>query len=57
VEKRLARKVVAISITPTKEDIIRFLRARIKDDITPDAMDISLEEDIVENIIKIVPET
>ena len=57
VEKRLARKVVAVSIAPTKEDIIRFLRAKIKDDITPGAMDMSLEEDIVENIIKVVSET
>ena len=56
VEKHLARKVVAVSIAPTKEDIIRFLRARIKDDITPDDMDMSLEEDIVETIIKAVPE-
>ena len=56
VEKHLARKVAAVSIAPTEEDIIRYLRARIKDDITPDAMDMSLEEDIVENIIKAVPE-
>jgi len=56
VEEHLAGKVVAVSITPTKEDIVRILRARIKDDITQDAMDVSLEEDIVEKIIKAVPE-
>ena len=56
VEKHLARKVVAVSIAPTKEDIIRFLLARIKDDTTPGAMDMILKEDIVETIIKAVPE-
>ena len=53
VEKHLARKVVAVSITPTKDDIIRFLRAKLREDTTPDAMDNSLEEDI----IKVIPET
>ena len=53
VEKHLAGSVVTVSITPTKDDIIRFLRAKLKEDITPDAMDESLEKDI----IRIVPET
>ena len=46
VEKHLAGRVVTISITPTKDDIIRFLRAKLREDTTPDAMDISLEKDI-----------
>ena len=53
VEKHLARRVVAVSITPSKGDIIRFLRAKLKEDPTPDAMDDSLEADIIKNI----PET
>ena len=53
VEKHLAGSVVTLSITPTKADIIRFLREKLKEDITPDAMDSSLEEDI----IKIIPES
>ena len=56
VEKHLAGRVVAVSITPTKDDIIRFLRAKLKEDITPDAMDKNLEEDIVKNIPETVPE-
>ena len=43
-------RVAAVSITPTKDDIIRFLRAKLKEDTTPDAMDKALEEDIIENI-------
>jgi len=53
VVKHLAGRVVAISITPTKDDIIRFLRAKLREDTTPDAMDKALEADI----IKTIPET
>jgi len=50
VEKHLAGRAVAVSITPTKGGIIRFLRAKLKDNITPDAMDKSLEEGIIKGI-------
>ena len=53
VEEHLVGRVVAVSIAPTKNDIIQFLRAKLKEDTTPDAMDRSLEEDI----IKTIPET
>ena len=53
VEKHLAGRVVSVSIVPAKDDIVRFLRAKLKKDATPDAMDKSLEEDIIKNI----PET
>ena len=53
VEKHLAGRVVDVPIIPTKDDIVRFLREKLKKDATPDAMDESLEEDI----IKIIPET
>ena len=50
VEKYLSGIVMVVSITPTKDDIIRFLRAKLKKDATPDAMDKSLEADIIKNI-------
>ena len=53
VEKRLAGRIVVVSVTPTKNDIVRFLRAKLKEDTEPDAMDKNLEEDI----IKIIPKT
>ena len=53
VEKHLAGRVVAVSIVPTKDDIVRFLREKLKKDATPDAMDKSLEAEIIKNI----PET
>ena len=52
VGKHLDGRVAAVSIIPTKDDIIQFLRARLGEDTTPGAMDKSLEEDI----IKIIPE-
>jgi len=48
VEKRLARQVKNLSIGPRKGDIITYLRARVGEDETPDAMDVSLEADILE---------
>jgi len=56
VEKYLAERVVAVSITPTKDDIIRFLRARLREDTSPDAMDKALEEDIIRTIPETVSE-
>ena len=53
VEKCLSGRVIPLSIIPTKNDIIRFLRAKLKKDPTPEAMDECLEEDIIKNI----PET
>ena len=53
VEKHLAGRVVAVSVTPIKDDIVQFLRARLAEDTTPGAMDESLEEDI----LKTIPET
>ena len=38
VEKHLAGRVVTISIIPTKDDMVRFLRAKLEKDATPDAM-------------------
>jgi len=42
--------VASVSVAPTRDDIVRFLRVRLSEDETPDAMDESLEEDILENI-------
>ena len=50
VEKRLAGRMISISVGPTKDDTIRYLRARLGQDETPDAMDDILEADILEKI-------
>ena len=50
VEKRLAGRVISVSIGPNKYDIMEYLRLRLDEDETPDAMDESLEADILEKV-------
>ena len=56
VERHLVGRVAAVSITPTNDDIIRFLQAKLKEDIILDAMDKNLEADIIKNISETVSE-
>ena len=50
IETRLAGRVASVSGGPARDDIIRFLRFRLSEDETPDAMDESLKSDILEMI-------
>ena len=49
-EKRLAGRVISVSVGPSKDDIMEYLRLRLDEDETPDAMDESLEADILKKI-------
>jgi len=53
-DKHLAGRVVTRSIIPADSDIVTFLRAKLKEDTMPHAMDESLEEEIILNIPKTV---
>jgi len=53
VELHLGGRAATRSISPTKGDITIFLQAKLKEDTIPNAMDKSLEEEI----IKIISET
>jgi len=55
-ERRLVGRVISVSLGPTREDIITYLRARLRDDQTPEAMDERLEEDILKGISENVSE-
>jgi len=50
IEKHLAGRVTSISVSPDRDDIVSYLRFRLSHDETPDAMDESLEADILEKI-------
>ncbi|RPA98208.1 hypothetical protein L873DRAFT_1808815 [Choiromyces venosus 120613-1] len=50
IEKRLAGRVISVLVGPSNDDIIEYLRLRLDEDETPDAMDESLEADILEKI-------
>jgi len=55
-EKCLAGRTISVSICPTKGDIIEYLRVKLSEDETPDAMDTRLEEEILEKIPENVSE-
>ena len=48
--KRLSGRVTSISITPRRDDIISYLHSRLDGDTISDAMDSSLEADILKKI-------
>ena len=50
IEKRFAGQVASLSVGPAKDDIITYLRVRLGEDDTPNAMDETLEADILERI-------
>ena len=56
VDKHLAGRAATRSITPTKGDIIIFLRAKLKEDTMLEAMDESLEEEIIQSIPETISE-
>ena len=56
VERRLTGRVVTRSIAPTEGDIARLSRAKLNKDPIPDAMNESLEEEIIQNILETVSE-
>ena len=56
IEKRLAGRVISVPVGPSKDDIMEYLRLKLDEDETPDAMDESLEADILEKIPEIMSE-
>jgi len=50
VERRFAGRVTSVSVSPNRGDITRFLRVRLSEDETIDAMDGRLKADILEKI-------
>ena len=50
ITKRLSGRVATIAITPRRGDVIGYLRSRLNEDTNPDAMDSSLEADILKKI-------
>jgi len=57
VEKRLGGAVVFISIQPTEDGVIRYLRDKLRKDTTPEIMSSTLEAEIVRTIPEMYSET
>lgn len=56
VEKHLPGEVAVLSISPQKDDIVRYIRRKLAEDSTSDEMDETLEEEIMEKIPESVSE-
>ena len=56
ITRRLAGRVTSLSINTKRDDIIRYLHSRLEEDTTPDAMDSSLEAEILKKIPEDVSE-
>ena len=52
VERELDGGAISVSIKPRDDDIVTYLRARLRKDTTPEVMDIGLEK----GIMKIIPD-
>jgi len=50
VERRLAGRVMSVSVGSSKDDITEYIRLKLDEDETPEAMDETLEADILERI-------
>ena len=50
IRRRISGRLTAIRITPKRDDVIGYLRARLGEDTNPDAMDSGLEADILKKI-------
>jgi len=48
--RRLGGRVTSLSICPKRGDIVTYLRSKLEEDTTPDAMDSRLEADILRKI-------
>jgi len=56
IDKRLAGYVKSVCISSTRKDITGYLRIKLSEDETPDAMDESLEAEILEKVPQNVSE-
>ena len=54
--RHLSGRVTSLPISTKRDDIIRYLHSRLEEDTTPDAMDSSLEADILKKIPEDVSE-
>ena len=57
VERELGGGAISISIKPMDDDIVTYLRARLRKDTTPQVMDSVLEKEIMKSIPEEVSET
>jgi len=56
-ERHFGPRVATLSIKPSNNDIVEYIRMRLSKDRCRDAMDAGLEAEIIESVSKNIPET
>ena len=56
IERPFGHTVASVSVEPTQDDIITYVRARLSRDTMPEVMDSTLAAEIVERITETAPE-
>ena len=56
-ERGLGGRTISVSIKTRDDDIVTYLRTRLRKETTPEAMDSFLENDIMNSILEETPET
>ena len=57
VERGLSGRTISVCLKSRDDDIVTYLRARLRKDTTPEAMDTVLENDIMKSILEGISET
>ena len=57
IERRFGGGAIFLSIEPTEDDVLRYLRERLRNDTTPEIMSNGLEADIMKYIPEVSSET
>ena len=57
IERYLGGRAAVLSIKPNNDDIVGYIRMRLSKDTSLDAMDSSLEAEIIQSIAENIPET
>src|SRR5437879_2179360 len=57
IERYLGERAAILSIKPNNDDIVEYIRMRLSKDTSLDAMDSSLEAEIIQSIAENIPET
>jgi len=57
VERGLGGRATSVSIKPRDDDIVTYLRARLRKDTTPEVMDSGLEDHILKSLSKEISES
>ena len=57
IDRNLGGGVSILSMKPSNDDIVEYIRIRLRKDTSPDAMDSSLEDEIIKSITENTPGT